>query len=460
MTKADTSVVYTGPTTPITNGSPVTLSGVLTPEPSAGTDVTGRTVTFTLGSQSCSATADPTSGAASCTIPSVNQTTGTVVVVTSFSGDNYFNSSSSTSPSIAVYTPTKLMVNAGSSDFNDAGNVSATLINAATGALIAGESVSLTLNGTQHCTAVTNSMGVATCSVIPNEKAGTYPVMATFGEDSSNPQAPVLLASTGSGSYSVTLEESAITYTGPALAVTGMPFTMSATLTQGYALGETPDGVPLGGRAVVMTLGSGSTAQSCTASTNAAGMASCIITKVNQISGTVPIAVSFASDGYYLPASAPGTTGGGTNGTGTVTTSSAIIASPPSSGGFVIGDVSAGAPTNGNVVNFWGSQLWKKNAFSGVNNSPAQMKGYIDNVPNYACGAPNYPNSWTSNPGNSSNPPSTIPLYLLVVVSTAIYASGSTISGNIKHLVVVRVSPGYGPAPGHDGFGQIIATIC
>ncbi len=123
----------------------------------------------------------------------------------------------------------------------------------------------------------------------------------------------------------------------------------------------------------------------------------------------------------------------------------------------MVGDVSAGLPTpiNGNTVNFWGSQLWKKNVFSGVNNSPAQMKGYIDNVPTYACNA-----SWTSNPGNSSNPPATIPAYMLVVVSTAIYASGSTISGTIKHLVVVHVSPGYGPAPGHDGYGTIIATIC
>jgi hypothetical protein len=26
--------------------------------------------------------------------------------------------------------------------------------------------------------------------------------------------------------------------------------------------------------------------------------------------------------------------------------------------------------------------------------------------------------------------------------------------------VVVSVSPGYGPNPGHDGYGNIIATIC
>jgi hypothetical protein len=49
---------------------------------------------------------------------------------------------------------------------------------------------------------------------------------------------------------------------------------------------------------------------------------------------------------------------------------------------------------------------------------------------------------------------------MVVVVSSAINQSGSTESGNIKHLVVVSVAAGYGPAPGHDGYGKIIATLC
>ncbi len=446
---ADTSVTYTGTATSFTNGQPATLSGVLTETPS-GTDISGRTVTFTVGSQSCTGTTN-SNGAASCTIPSVNQTTGTVVVVTSFGGDNFYTSSTNSSAPIPVKSPTKLTVNSGSSDFNDAGSVSATLTNAIGGAAIAGETVTLTLNGSQSCTAVTNARGVATCSVTPNEKAGSYTLTATFGGDSSTaPAAPVLLSSTGSSTYSVTLEETAITYTGPTLAVTGLPFTMSANLTQGYTTGETPDAIPLAGRAILMTLGSGSTAQSCTGTTNAAGSASCTIGNVSnqnggggchQTAGTVPVSVTFAGDAYYKPAGASATV---------------TIASPPSGGGgFVVGDVSAGAPTIGNTANFWGSQLWKKNVFSGVNHSPAQMKGYIDNAPNYACGA-----SWTSDPGNSSKPPSSIPVNMVVVVASAITASGSTISGNIKHLVVVHVAPGYGPNPGHDGSGTIIGTIC
>ena len=106
-------------------------------------------------------------------------------------------------------------------------------------------------------------------------------------------------------------------------------------------------------------------------------------------------------------------------------------------------------------MNFWGSQLWKNNVFSGVNNAPASMKGYIDNAPDYACGA-----QWTSDPGNSSDPPATIPVNMVVVVASAINKSGSTEYGNIEHLVVVHVAPGYEDDPGHDGYGQIVATLC
>ncbi len=433
VTPASTSLSYTG-TTSLTNGQPATFSGVLTTnEPSSGTDVGGRTITFTIGSgsslQSCTATTTA-SGAASCTIASVNQTSGSVGISDTFSGDTYYQSATS-SATATVHTPTTMTVKAGTSDFSDAGSVSAVLTNSVTGAGIAGEAVTLTLNGSQSCTGTTNGSGVASCSITPNEPAATYALTASFAGDAS--KAPQLLSSSGSNSYIVTLEETAIAYTGPAVAVSGMSFTMSANLTT--------DGNPLGGRSVLMTLGSGSTAQSCTGTTNVSGNASCTLADVNQTAGSVPVTVTFAGDAYYRPASASATE---------------TTAAPPSGGGgFVIGDISAGAPTVGTQVNFWGSQLWKTNQFSGVNNAPASMKGYIDNAPSYTCGA-----AWTSDPGNSSDPPSTIPVNMVVVVASSINKSGSTEYGNIEHLVVVSVAPGYGPAPGHDGYGKIIATIC
>ncbi len=432
VTQAPTTLSYVGDES-LTNGQPTTLSGTLTStEPTPGSDVSGKTVTFTVGSggsaQSCNAITNA-NGFASCTISDINQSTGTVGVSSTFGGDTFYQSYTD-SDTATVHTPTTLRVNAGTSDYADAGAVSGVLTNSVTGAPVAGESVTLTLNGTQSCTAITNISGVATCSITPNEPAATYTLKGSFAGDSS--KAPQLLASTGSNNYVVTLEETSIAYTGPSIAVSGMPFTMSANLTT--------DGNPLGGRSVLMTLGSGSTAQSCTGTTSASGTATCTIADVNQTAGTVPITVIFGGDAYYRPASAAG---------------NETTAAAPSSGGFVVGDVTAGSPTLGTNVNFWGSQFWKNNSFSGVVNAPASMKGYISNAPGFACGV-----NWTSNPGNSSNPPSTIPVNMLVVVSSTIQQSGSTEYGNIKHLVVVSVTPGYGPAPGHDGWGHIIATIC
>ena len=433
VTLAPTNVAYTG-TTSVTNGQSATLSGVLTTsEPAPGTDVVGQPVTFTLGSggaaQSCTGTTNA-GGAATCTIADVNQTAGTVGVSASYGGTTYYQTSS-TASTASVHTPTTLTVSAGTSDFADAGMVSAVLTNSITGAGIPGEPVILTLNATQSCSATTNASGMASCSLTPTEPAGSYSLSATFAGDTA--KAPQLLPSSGSNTFVVTHEETSIAYTGPSVAVSGMPFTLNASLTT--------DGGPLGGRTVLMTLGSGSAAQSCTGVTDAAGKASCTIAMVNQTAGSVPITVVFAGDGYYRAASASG--------------SETTAALPAGGGGFVVGDVSAGAPTMGKQVNFWGSQTWKTNQFSGVNNAPASMKGYIDNAPTYACGA-----TWTSDPGNSSHPPSTVPVNMVVVVSSAITQSGSTESGNIKHLVVVSVSPGYGPNPGHDGYGNIIATIC
>ena len=93
---------------------------------------------------------------------------------------------------------------------------------------------------------------------------------------------------------------------------------------------------PLAGRAVLMTLGSGSTAQSCTGTTNATGDASCTIGNVtgdsggcHQTAGSAPVSVTFAGDAYYRPAGASGTV---------------TIAALADTGGFVIGDKSAGTP--------------------------------------------------------------------------------------------------------------------
>jgi hypothetical protein len=153
----------------------------------------------------------------------------------------------------------------------------------------------------------------------------------------------------------------------------------------------------------------------------------------------VAVTAGFAGDGYYLPATA---------------SSSVNVFPPPATGAFVIGDISAGSPTVGNAVNFWGAQWAKKNSFSG-GGAPSAMKGFANSPTSVTCGA-----TWTTDSGNSSAPPATIPAQIYVIVSSNVTKSGSTISGTILHIVIVQVDPGYDSNPGHEGTGNIIGTVC
>ena len=124
----------------------------------------------------------------------------------------------------------------------------------------------------------------------------------------------------------------------------------------------------------------------------------------------------------------------------------------PATGAFVIGDnvnISAGA-----TVYFWGSH-WSQNNPMSSGSAPSSFKGFENGATQPTCGG-----SWTTAPGNSSNPPSTIPQYMAVVVSSSINKSGSVISGDTRKIVIVRTNPGYGPSPGHPGTGQVVAVLC
>ena len=90
-----------------------------------------------------------------------------------------------------------------------------------------------------------------------------------------------------------------MTYTGATTATNGSSVTLSSTLTS--------NGTPLSGQSVTLTLGTGKTAQSCTATTNSSGAASCSISSVNQVAGSVTVTVSYAGNSYYQSASTSGT---------------------------------------------------------------------------------------------------------------------------------------------------------
>lgn len=124
----------------------------------------------------------------------------------------------------------------------------------------------------------------------------------------------------------------------------------------------------------------------------------------------------------------------------------------PAGSEFVVGDGVSLA--NGATVYFWGSQWSQNNPMSG-GPAPNSFKGFENGNAAPTCGG-----TWMTRPGNSSNPPSTIPQYLGVIVSSSIQKNGSVISGDIKKIIVVRTNSGYGPSPGHPGTGQIVAIFC
>ena len=133
-------------------------------------------------------------------------------------------------------------------------------------------------------------------------------------------------------------------------------------------------------------------------------------------------------------------------------TTTILIYGLSAGGTFVIGN---GRSALGAKVTFWSSQWSTANTLSG-GSAPADFKGF-ENTPSTlpACGT-----AWKTDPGASAAPPSTIPAYMAVVVSSSITESGSTISGNNTREIVVKTDAGYAPSSGHAGTGRVVAVIC
>jgi hypothetical protein len=122
------------------------------------------------------------------------------------------------------------------------------------------------------------------------------------------------------------------------------------------------------------------------------------------------------------------------------------------SGAFVIGDQNAAL---GSQVTFWGAQWWTSNTLSG-GQAPASFKGFAAN----AASPPTCGSSWSTAPGNSSDPLATIPQFMEVIVSSAVSKSGPSITGDTAEVVLVETNPGYAGDPGHPGTGTVVAVIC
>jgi hypothetical protein len=125
-------------------------------------------------------------------------------------------------------------------------------------------------------------------------------------------------------------------------------------------------------------------------------------------------------------------------------------------GSFALGDKTVADARPGATLTWWGAQWAKQNALS-HGAAPAAFKGFVASVSTTppACGA-----TWTTGPGNSPPAPGTVPPYMAVIVTSTVTKSGSTISGNSVHIVIVKTNAGYSPQPGKPGNGTIVGQLC
>jgi hypothetical protein len=420
-----TQLTYTGSTT-ATVHQPATLSASLT-DAGTGSPLPGQTITLALGSQACTATTDAT-GVGSCDV-TVTQASGATTATANFAGTAQYAPSTASVPASISPAPSHVTYTGlTTSDFHDAFTASATLTEVASGSPVSGATIAFSLGSGlagETWTAVTDSSGAASCPLTPAEAAGPTTLTASFAGDA------FTAASSATVPFTITKEETTLTYTGPTVFPNANTVTFSAVLDE--------DGTtPIPGRTVSISIGSGAAAQTCTGTTDATGTASCT-TAVNQPLGPgLPISATFAGDAFYLSSSASAT---------------GLVFAFLDHGTFAVGDGSAA--TNSSAL-FWGAQWAKSNALSG-GSAPSSFKGFAGTT---STKPPSCGGSYTGSPGDSSAPPASLPSYLGVAVSSSVTQSGSTMSGNVAHIVVVKTDPGYAANPGHAGTGTVVAQFC
>ncbi|MES1247890.1 MAG: Ig-like domain repeat protein, partial [Actinomycetota bacterium] len=417
-----TTLTYTGSTSAAAGGS-AALSFFLAD--ANGHAVASEPISITLNSVTYTATTG-SNGIATVTVTA--PAAGDYTVAGSFAGDAaYASSTGSGRLHVTGLATTIGYLGPLSATFGSKVYLSGYLLSGTTP--LSGKTVTLSLpNNGGSCTATT-FLGIAVCTTpltLPNTPGVTLTVTVSFAGDST--YAP----STGTGSLAIPKAATTLTLD----AVTAVQYGGSVTL--GATLTRSADNARLAGKSVTLTFGT----QSCTATTDASGHATCSVTRVGAPYGTkTAVTATFDGDSAYLASSAKS----GSN--------PCVFGSAPGHGLFVIGDRTSWNSS----ITFWGSQWSKSNSLS--YGSPSSFKGFgddddDDDTP--TCNA-----SWTSRTGNSTPPPAgPLPPYMAVVVSSKVTQNGSVISGDVKKVVIVATNGGYDSNPGHAGTGNVVAVLC
>ncbi len=118
--------------------------------------------------------------------------------------------------------PTLTITGATSSDYNTPATVAASLTG--TAGRVDGQPVVFKLNNSETCTGTTDVYGSASCSLTPQEAAGTYTLTATF------PGTFTDLTSTATAPFTINDNQTTLTFTTPTAATNGHPLTLSRML--------------------------------------------------------------------------------------------------------------------------------------------------------------------------------------------------------------------------------------
>ena len=280
-----------------TPGQTVTLKAMLR-RTTGGLALGGETVIFSLDGSPLGSAITNSSGAASVnySVPS-GEAIGVHPLAASFVGDGSFGASAGGGTLTALKFGVTLLVPAASGLPGQALTLSATLKRSTGGLLLAGQTVSFTVDGASVGTAMTNASGVANLpyTVAVGAAAGSHAVTVSFAGDPSD--------SSGTGKGTLTVKAATALAVAAVSGIHGTTVTLSATLTRAS------DGSGLSGKSVTFLVDGKSLGS---AATNASGTASHTYTiPMTDTLGSHALTMTFAGD----------TGDGAVSGAGTLTVS-------------------------------------------------------------------------------------------------------------------------------------------
>ncbi|HYF91332.1 MAG TPA: Ig-like domain repeat protein, partial [Symbiobacteriaceae bacterium] len=254
-------------------GTTVTLQATLSP------NVSGRTITFSVGGTAIGSSVTDGSGVATLDY-TISRPVGTYTIDADFAGDGTITADSG-SGTLTVTQGTGSMLAADQTGaYRSTTTLSATLTPA-----LAGKTVTFTVNGVAAGSGITDATGLATVSYTITDGVGSYPIVASFAGDAD------LTAASDNATLTVTQATGLVSVADNTGAV-GATVTLSATLSPAAA-----------GKTVTFTV-SGTAAGSGT--TDAAGVATVTYTIAKSV-GTHTIVASFAGDADISAATGNGT---------------------------------------------------------------------------------------------------------------------------------------------------------